>query len=85
MDIGTIVELIARLGVPSVVLGFAGWWMKWREEGFTRERDAMREMEQREEEQLIEIVKATSAALLEVKTALAEQTAAMRMLIERVK
>ena len=45
----------------------------------------MREMEQREEEQLIEIVKATSAALLEVKTALAEQTDAMRILIERVK
>ena len=85
MDIGTLIELIERLGVPIVVLGFAGWWMKWREEGFAKERDAMREIEAREEEQLIEIVKATSAALLEVKTALAEQTAAMRMLIERVK
>ncbi len=85
MDIATIVELIERLGVPIVVLGFAGWWMKWREEGFAHEREAMREIEAREEEQLIEIVKATSAALLEVKTALAEQTAAMRLLIERLK
>ena len=85
MDIATIVELIERLGVPIVVLGFAGWWMKWREEGFAKERDAMREIEAREEEQLIEIVKATSGALLEVKTALVEQTAAMRLLIERLK
>ena len=41
--------------------------------------------EGREEEQLIEIVKATSAALMEVKTALVEQTAAMRLLIDRLK
>ena len=80
-----LVMLIERLGVPGVVLGFCGWYIKYLQEGFAKEREQMMAREGREEEQLIEIVKATSAALMEVKTALVEQTAAMRMLIDRLK
>ena len=85
MDTGTIIELVERLGVPVVVLLFAGWYIKWLQEGFSKERQEMRSQEGKEEEQLIEIVKATSAALMEVKTALVEQTSAMRLLIDRLK
>ena len=85
MDTGTIIELVERLGVSVVVLLFAGWYIKWLQEAFAKEHEAMRAMEGKEEEQLIEIVKATSAALMEVKTALVEQTAAMRLLLERVR
>ena len=85
MDTGTIIELVERLGVPVVILLFAGWYIKWFQEGFSKERQEMRSQEGKEEEQLIEIVKATSAALMEVKTALVEQTAAMRLLIHRLK
>ena len=85
MDTGTIIELVERLGVPVVVLLFAGWYIKWLQEGFSKERQEMRSQEGKEEEQLIEIVKATSSALMEVKTALVEQTAAMRLLIDRLK
>ena len=84
MDTGTIIELVERLGVPVVVLLFAGWYVKWLQEGFAKEREAMMSREGREEEQLIEIVKASSDALLEMKTALAEQTAAMRELLSRL-
>ena len=80
-----LVMLIERLGVPGVVLGFCGWYIKYLQEGFAKEREQMMAREGREEEQLIEIVKATSAALMEVKTALVEQTAAMRLLIDRLK
>jgi hypothetical protein len=41
--------------------------------------------EEREARELIQIVKTTSAALLEVKTALLEQTAAIKLLIEKLK
>ena len=80
-----LVMLIERLGVPGVVLGFCGWYIKYLQEGFAKEREQMMAREGREEEQLIEIVKATSAALMEVKTALVEQTSAMRLLIDRLK
>jgi hypothetical protein len=80
-----LVILIERLGVPGVVLGFCGWYIKFLQESFAKERESMMAREGREEEQLIEIVKATSAALMEVKTALVEQTAAMRLLIDRLK
>ena len=80
-----IIMLVERLGVPGVVLGFCGWYIKYLQEGFAKEREQMMAREGREEEQLIEIVKATSAALMEVKTALVEQTAAMRLLIDRLK
>ena len=80
-----IIMLVERLGVPGVVLGFCGWYIKYLQESFAKEREAMMSREGREEEQLIEIVKSTSAAFMEVKTALVEQTAAMRMLIDRLK
>ena len=50
-----------------------------------KEREAMRQQEEKGDEQLLEIVKATSSALIEMKTALAEQTATMRELIGRLK
>ena len=80
-----LVVLVERLGVPMVVLAFCGWYIKYLHEGFASERESMREDERREDDQLVEIVKTTSTALLEVKTALVEQTAAMRLLIEKLK
>ena len=77
-----LIMLVERLGVPGVVLGFCGWYIKFLQESFAKEREAMMAREGREEEQLIEIVKSTSAAFME---ALVEQTAAMRMLIDRLK
>ena len=68
-----------------VVLGFCGWYIKFLQESFAQERSAMMAREGREEEQLIEIVKATSSALIEVKSALVEQTNAMRIMIEKLK
>ena len=79
------VMLIERLGVPMVVLGFCGWYIKYLQESFAKERQLMIEREGREEEQLIEIVKATSSALMEVKTALVAQTQAMTVLIDKLK
>jgi hypothetical protein len=67
------------------VLGFCGWYIKYLQESFTKEREAMMAREGKEEEQLIEIVKATSSALIEVKSALVEQTNAMRIMIEKLK
>ena len=80
-----LVVLVERLGVPMVVLAFCGWYIMYLHEGFAKERESMRENERREDDQLVEIVKTTSTALLEVKTALVEQTAAMRLLIEKLK
>tara|TARA_B100000809_G_C14649502_1_gene355403 strand:+ start:176 stop:433 length:258 start_codon:yes stop_codon:yes gene_type:complete len=80
-----VVMLIERLGVPMVVLGFCGWYIKYLQESFAKEREAMIAREGREEEQLIEIVKATSSALIEVKSALIAQTDAMRVLIDKLK
>lgn len=85
MDIPSVIELVERLGVPIVVLMFCGWYIKYLQEGFMKEREAMRQQEEKGDEQLIEIVKATSSALIEMKTALAEQTATMRELIGRLK
>ena len=84
MDVSTVIELVERLGVPVVVLLFAGWYVKWLQEGFDKEREAMRSQEGKEEEQLISLVKASSDALLEMKTALAEQTMTMRELLSRL-
>ena len=84
MDVSTVIELVERLGVPVVVLLFAGWYIKFLQEAFSKEREAMRSQEGKEEEQLISLVKASSDALIEMKTALAEQTAAMRELLSRL-
>jgi len=74
-----------RLGVPVIVLLFAGWYIRYLQDSFKEERQAMQSREEREERELIQIVKTTSAALLEVKTALLEQTAAIKLLIEKLK
>ena len=102
MEINTIVKLIEQLGVPIVVLGFAGWYIKFLQlgfaadqvaaqkertdlqDGFTRERTEMRQQDIENDRQLVEIVKTTSDAFTEMKTALAEQTSTMRELLGRL-
>ena len=64
---------------------FCGWYIKYLQDNFMKERESMRHQEEKGDEQLIEIVRATSSALIEMKTALAEQTATMRELIGRLK
>jgi len=54
------------------------------QEKFTKERTEMRQQDIENDRQLVSIVKATSDALVEMKTALAEQTATMRELLGRL-
>ena len=95
MEIETIVKLIEQLGVPIVVLGFCGWYIKFLQIGFTRERSDLRDSfaqergewllnERTADERLVELMKASSEALINMKTALAEQTAAMRELLGKL-
>ena len=85
MDIDSTVGVIERIGVPIVCLGFCGWYIRYLSDQFRDERKQRAEQEIQNDQQLIEIVKATSSALIEMKTALAEQTATMRELIARLK
>ena len=80
-EVSVFIQLVERLGVPIVVLGFAGWYIKFLQDAFSKEREAMREQEIRSDEQLLDVVKSSSDALVEMKTALAEQTATMRELL----
>ena len=80
-EVSVFIQLVERLGVPIVVLGFAGWYIKFLQDAFTKEREAMREQEIHNDDQLFDVVKSTSDALIEMKTALAEQTATMRELL----
>ena len=84
MDLATIIELVERLGVPVVVLLFAGWYIRYLSDQFQIERKQTAEQEMQNDQQLIELVKASSDALLEMKMALAEQTATMRELLGRL-
>jgi len=80
-EISVFIQLVERLGVPIVVLGFAGWYIKFLQDAFSKEREAMREQEIHNDEQLLDVVKSSSDALVEMKTALAEQTSTMRELL----
>ena len=80
-EVSVFIQLVERLGVPIVVLGFAGWYIKFLQDAFSKEREAMREQEIHNDEQLFDVVKSTSDALIEMKTALADQTATMRELL----
>lgn len=80
-EISVFIQLVERLGVPVVVLGFAGWYIKFLQDAFSKEREAMREQEIHNDEQLLDVVKSSSDALVEMKTALAEQTSTMRELL----
>jgi len=80
-EVSVFIQLVERLGVPIVVLGFAGWYIKFLQDAFTKEREAMRKQEIHNDDQLFDVVKSTSDALIEMKTALADQTATMRELL----
>jgi hypothetical protein len=80
-EVSVFIQLVERLGVPIVVLGFAGWYIKFLQDAFSKEREAMRKQEIHNDDQLFDVVKSTSDALIEMKTALAEQTATMRELL----
>ena len=80
-EVSVFIQLVERLGVPIVVLGFAGWYIKFLQDAFSKEREAMREQEIHNDEQLLDVVKSSSDALVEMKIALAEQTATMRELL----
>ena len=80
-EVSVFIQLVERLGVPIVVLGFAGWYIKFLQDAFTKEREAMRDQEIHNDDQLFDVVKSTSDALIEMKTALADQTATMRELL----
>lgn len=80
-EVSVFIQLVERLGVPIVVLGFAGWYIKFLQDAFSKEREAMRDQEIHNDDQLFDVVKSTSDALIEMKTALADQTATMRELL----
>ena len=80
-EVRVFIQLVERLGVPIVVLGFAGWYIKFLQDAFSKEREAMRDQEIHNDDQLFDVVKSTSDALIEMKTALADQTATMRELL----
>ena len=81
MDIDSVIGLIERIGVPIVYLGFCGWYIRYLSDQFQIERKQTAEQELQNDQQLIELVKGSPNALLEMKTALAEQTATMRELL----
>ena len=84
MDIDSLVSLIERIGVPIVCLGFCGWYIRYLSDQFQIERKQTAEQELQNDQQLIELVKGSSNALIEMKTALAEQTMTMRELLSRL-
>jgi len=84
MDIDSLVSLIERIGVPIVCLGFCGWYIRYLSDQFQQERKQTAEQEMQNDQQLISLVKASSNALMEMKTALAEQTMTMRELLSRL-
>ena len=84
MDLDSTVGLIERIGVPIVCLGFCGWYIRYLSDQFREERRQTAEQEIANDKQLIELVKASSDALLQMKTALVEQTSAMRELVSKL-
>ena len=84
MELESIIGLVERIGVPIVCLGFCGWYIRYLSDQFQSERHQMREQELQNDSQLIELVKASSDALVELKTALAEQTITMRELLGKL-
>jgi len=84
MDIDALVALIERIGVPLVCLAACGWYIRYLSDQFQQERKQTAEQEMQNDQQLIELVKASSDALLGMKTALAEQTMTMRELLSRL-
>ena len=84
MELESIIGLIERIGVPIVCLGFCGWYIRYLSAQFQSERHQMREQELQNDGQLIELVKTSSDALVELKTALAEQTITMRELLGKL-
>jgi|TARA_R100000656_G_scaffold21076_1_gene18765 hypothetical protein len=84
MELDSIIGLIEQIGVPIVCLGACGWYIRYLSDQFQCERHEMREQELQNDSQLIELVKASSDALVELKTALAEQTITMRELLGKL-
>ena len=84
MNIDALVALVERIGVPLVCLAACGWYIRYLSDQFQQERKQTAEQEMQNDQQLIELVKASSDALLGMKTALAEQTATMRELLSRL-
>ena len=84
MDLDSPVGLIERIGLPIVCLGACAWYIRYLNDQFRDERKQMAEQEIQNDQQLVELVKASSDALLQMKTALVEQTSAMRELVSRL-
>ena len=84
MNIDALVALVERIGVPLVCLAACGWYIRYLSDQFQQERKQTSEQEMQNDQQLIELVKASSDALLGMKTALVEQTATMRELLSRL-
>jgi hypothetical protein len=84
MDAETLIMLVSNLGVPSVLLGFVGYYVIFLQKEIAKERKSMQMQDHQNDLQLVELVKASSSAILELKVALSEQTLTMRDLLAKL-
>jgi|APSaa5957512535_1039671.scaffolds.fasta_scaffold43894_3 hypothetical protein len=84
MDAETLIMLVSNLGVPSVLLGFVGYYVIFLQKEIAKERKSMQMQDHQNDLQLVELVKASNSAILELKVALSEQTTTMRDLLAKL-
>ena len=84
MDAETLIMLVSNLGVPSVLLGFVGYYVIFLQKEIAKERKSMQMQGHQNDLQLVELVKASNSAILELKVALSEQTTTMRDLLAKL-
>lgn len=70
MDANVAVQLIQSLGFPIVVCGALAWYIVYRENKHTEEKEAMEESHQ--------------TALTDVKEAIANNTLVMQQLVDKI-
>ena len=84
MDAETLIMLVSNLGVPSGLLGFVGYYVIFLQKEIAKERKSMQMQDHQNDLQLVELVKASNSAILELKVALSEQTTTMRDLLAKL-
>ena len=84
MDAETLIMLVSNLGEPAVLLGFVGYSVIFLQKEIAKERKSMQMQDHQNDLQLVELVKASNSAILELKVALSEQTTTMRDLLAKL-
>ena len=84
MDLNSIGAIVESVGIPIVCLAACAYYIKILNAQLREERRQMADQEIENDKQLIELVKASNDALLQMRSALVEQTSAMRELVSKL-